>query len=283
MKKFAKVMLILACVFLAVGIGFAAAGAAMGASVGDTELSGSFGDGLRRIKNMTLDNDFDFDWDLDDVSDTGESSGDTRKYTVDAAEEMKIDLLNDELILQTHEGENIIVEVENDTSQNVKVDSSSKKVEIESTKRKNNRRIIVSYPAGHSFSKIDINVGAGSVSIQDELYADELDVEIGAGELVNETLVTVGILKVEVGAGSAEITDVKADKIDGECGIGSLYISIRGQETDYNYKLECGIGDISIDGESYSGLAKEKKITNAGASGEIDLECGIGEIEIEFE
>ena len=29
-------------------------------------------------------------------------------------------------------------------------------------------------------------------------------------------------------------------------------------------------------------FAKEKKITNTGASGEIDLECGVGEIEISF-
>lgn len=290
MKKFTKGMLILACVFLAVGLGFSVAGAAMGASMEEMDFSGDFRDGARRMKNMVFgNNDWDFDWN-DDDDEAGYSEANwvqndenVRTYPVDAVDEIEIDLRYDELVLKTHAEDTILVSVENDTSGNVKVESSSNKLKIKSTKKKNNRCITVSYPAGRKFSKMDINVGAGNVSAEDDLLADELDVEIGAGEFANDASITAETLKVEVGAGEADITGVSAKKIDGECGIGSLFLSIKGEQTDYNYKLECGIGDISIGDESYSGFAREKKITNPGASGEIDLECGIGEIEIEFE
>lgn len=280
-------MLILACVFLAAGLGFSVAGAAMGAAMEDMDVSTDFQKGAKRLKNiMFLDNDWDFDWDDDDYDSeltVASSDSGTRKYTVDSVEEIEIDLNSDELIFEAHSGNNIVVEVENDASGNVKVKSDSKKLEIESTKRKSNRSITIFYPNGKKFSKVDICVGAGSVSVDGDLTADELDIEIGAGEFTNTASITVNKLDVEVGAGSADITELTVKKVDGECGIGSLSMSIKGKEEEYNYKLECGIGEISIGSDDYSGFAREKDITYPGASGEIDLECGIGEIEIAFE
>lgn len=289
MKKFAKVMLVVACIFLAAGIGFSVAGAAMGATVENMDFSGSFKEGAQKVRSMMfLDNDWDFDWD-DDDDDHGHTAVSSandkgvREYTLDAVDEMEIDLSSDELILRTHSGNQILVEVENDTSGNVKVESDSRKLEIESTKRKSNRRVTISYPAGKKFSEVDICVSAGNVSAEGELWTDQLSIEIGAGEFVNSASVTAETLEVEVGAGSAEIQGLTVKNIDGECGVGSLCMSIKGNEEDYNYNLECGIGDISIGSNSYSGLAREKDITYPGASGTIDLECGIGEIEIDFE
>lgn len=289
MRKFTKFMLVVAGVFLAVGIGFSAAGAALGATAADMDFSGDLGMGAVKVKNIMFgDNDWDFDWEDDEEDHHNELSGSSsgkgsQSYMAEAVDKVEIDLRYDELILKSHTGENILIEVENDEDGDVKVKSDSKKLEIESKKRKSNRCITVSYPVGRKFSEMDICVGAGSVSVQSELYADKLDVEIGAGEFISEEAVISSQLDIEVGAGSAEFQKVTANKIDGECGIGSLSISLTGQETDYNYKLECGIGDIAIGDEDYSGLAREKKITNSGASGEIDLECGIGEIEIDFE
>lgn len=113
--------------------------------------------------------------------------------------------------------------------------------------------------------------------------ADKMEIEIGAGEFVNSDSITVTGLDVEVGTGSAELTGVTAQKISGECGIGSLSLSIEGKVEDYDYNLECGIGDITIGDDNYSGFAKEKEITYPGSTGEIDLECGIGEIQLSFE
>lgn len=280
MKKFAKIMLIIACIFLILGVGFAAAGAAMGATVKDMDLSEDFKDGVQIMKNIII---------SDDVLERDDNSSDTdsfgsdgiRTFSAELTDRLEIDLCSDELILREYDGDKVMIEVEDEDADDVKIQSSSK-LEIKTTKAKSNRCIIVSYPRGKNFSEMEISVDAGSVNVENALYADKLDVQIGAGEFVNESTISVKELDVEVGAGSAEIMGLTAKKIDGECSLGSLMLEINGKETDYNYKLECGVGEISIDGESYGGFAKEKKITNTGASGEIDLECGVGEIEISF-
>ncbi len=286
MRKFTKIMVILTCVFLAVGIGFSAAGAAMGASGKDIpEVKKEV---YRATDFMVWDGDWDFDWDDEEdkshenVASSGEDEG-IRRYEAQAADVVEIDLYYEELILQAHSGNNILVEVENDPGQNVKVKSGSSKLKIESSKRKSGRLVTVFYPAGKKFSKMEICVGAGSVDIQDALFADKLEMEIGAGEFVNGDSITVKSLEVEVGAGDAELTGITAQKLDGECGVGSLSISLNGKAEDYNYNLECGIGTITIADDNYSGFAKEKEITYPGAVGEVDLECGIGEIKLSFE
>lgn len=277
--------MVLACTFLAVGIGFSAAGVAMGASGKDIpEVKKNV---TRVADYMVLDGDWDFDWDDDDDGNHQEAasdeSGGIRTYQVEAAENMEIDLRYDELILQTYTGDKILVEVENDSSQSVKVETGSSGLKIKSTKKKSGRSVTVSYPIGKNFSKLEICVGAGSVEIQGDLMADKMEIEIGAGEFTNRDSITVKSLDVEVGTGNAELTGVTARKIDGECGIGSLSLSIKGKVEDYDYHLECGIGDITIADYSYSGFAKEKEITYPGSAGEIDLECGIGEVRLSFE
>lgn len=283
MKRFAKFMLIIACVFLALGIGFSAAGAAMGASVKDMDLSEDFKEGVQIMKNIVIsDHDRDSDDDKDDHDRDFGTDG-TSIFTAELADRVEFDLCSDELILREYNGDKMTIEVGSEYADDVKIQSSSSELEIKTKKSKSNRCIIVSYPKGRHFKEMEICVDAGSVEVENALSVDKLEVQIGAGDFTNDSTVSVAELDVEVGAGSAEITGLTAKKIDGECSIGSLILGICGKEADYNYKLECGVGEININGESYGGFAKEKKISNTGASGEIALECGVGEIEIYFE
>lgn len=286
MKKFTKFMLILVCIFLVLGVGFSAAGAAMGATVKDMSLSEDWKDGVQIMKNIILSDKsrHSDDEEEDNWNSKAESQGndDVQTFTFETAKQMQMNLCSDELILRETDGDKIIIEVERENAEDVKIQSSSSGLEVKTTRTRSDRSIIISYPKGTRFSEMEIEVDAGSVCVEDALLADKLEIQIGAGEFVNASTISVNELDVEVGAGSAEITDLTAKRIDGECSLGSLMLEINGKETDYNYKLECGVGEISIDGESYGGFAKEKKITNTGASGEIDLECGVGEIEISF-
>lgn len=277
MKKFAKIMMITACVFLALGIGFSAAGAAMGASAKDMDLSDDFRDGMQIMRNIVVSNGDH------DAESSGSGTDGTDAFPADVVERMEFELCSDELILREYEGDKIMIEVEDEDTDDVKINASSSEVKIKTTKSKNNRCIIVSYPKSKHFREMEIDVDAGSVCVEDSLSADKIEVKIGAGEFMNDSVISAEELNVEVGAGSAEITELTAKKIDGECSLGSLVLGICGEEDDYSYNLECGIGEININGESYGGFAREKKITNPGATGEIDLECGVGEIELSFE
>lgn len=172
-------------------------------------------------------------------------------------------------------------------------------------------------PKGMSLDSIDLEIGAGTLE-SIALEADKIDVEADAGEIVIESLrgneidvaanagtleikeITAQSLSAETGAGSITIRNFSAEdadlnasagslavegkigrNADFECGAGSISVTLQGTETDYDYRLECAMGEINLNGEEYSGLSREKDIKNGG-KGTIDVECSVGSIEIRF-
>ena len=288
MKKFVKIMLILATAFLAVGIGFSIAGAAMGATVGSVKVLKNIGAHVSWNKFVeTVDGNWDEDdgWDEDDRGKKAVASrknGSTKVYEIALAEELEIDLKYDELILKEYDGDTIKVEVTNDSAGKVSVKSDDHELKITSTGRKNDRSIQVSYPKGSTFKNLDIEVDAGTVGVSGTIYADEFSVTVGAGEFTGNGDITARECDIEVGAGEISLSKLDAYNISGECGMGSMKLGLKGKETDYDYRLECGIGEISIGNSEYSGLGTEKSINN-GTDRILELECGMGEITVTFE
>ena len=87
---------------------------------------------------------------------------------------------------------------------------------------------------------------------------------------------------LEIGTGSMTFADLSARKTDGECGLGELDLTLTGTQEDYNYDLECGVGNLDVGSDSYSGLGREKSISNKGADRKLNLECGMGNISVDF-
>lgn len=127
--------------------------------------------------------------------------------------------------------------------------------------------------------QVEIEVGAGEVEIG-KLSAEEADFEVGAGLIsVNGAVVENCSVSVDIGEALYEGTITRA--ADVECNMGSVSLQLTGQETDYNYQLECATGSIDIGNNSYSGLGDEKFIDHHAAA-TIDVECAMGTVSIEF-
>ena len=58
--------------------------------------------------------------------------------------------------------------------------------------------------------------------------------------------------------------------------------NIFAEESDYEYDLECGIGDLKVGGNFYGGVGNSQHISNPDANRHMNLECGIGKIEVVF-
>lgn len=72
-----------------------------------------------------------------------------------------------------------------------------------------------------------------------------------------------------------------AGDLDADCGMGNMDVRLDAKEEDYNYKIDVGMGDISVGNNSFGGMAQSKDIDN-GADADMDLECGMGSIKIHF-
>lgn len=120
------------------------------------------------------------------------------------------------------------------------------------------------------------------VILPQHMKFDEVDLEVGAGEADVKGLVA-NAMDIEVGAGQANITNLDVKNLNAETGTGELYVELVGSEADYSYSVECGIGEIKVNGNSLGGFGSEQNITNPGASRFLSLECGIGQVQVAFQ
>lgn len=123
-------------------------------------------------------------------------------------------------------------------------------------------KITITIPYGISFDEVDLQIGAGEANVE-QLVATEMDIQVGAGK--------------------ATVYELDVKELNAETGAGQLYAELVGSQMDYNYDIECGIGEIQIGDSSYGGIGSEQHVENPKAGRSVELECGIGEIQIDFQ
>lgn len=126
----------------------------------------------------------------------------------------------------------------------------------------------------------DLQMGIGELYVEN-IDAGELKMEVGAGTAALDWF-TADELDVEVGVGTVEASGDTRQQADLECGVGSLVYTAAGKEADFNYSLECGVGELNVGVNSYSGLGVEQTVDNR-AQKTMNIVCDVGSTEIYFE
>lgn len=142
-----------------------------------------------------------------------------------------------------------------------------------------NLKLTIFVPKGYEFEDVNIDLGAGELTAA-ELNTKDLDIELGAGNIVINNL-TAQDIDCECGCGNVELYGSINGDLDAELGLGNLTAEITGKETDYNYKISCAMGNITIGDSSYAGFSSAKKIDNS-ASNTFNIDCALGNAEIFF-
>lgn len=223
--------------------------------------------------------------DLEDSNEWNNSAvpehvGDLEVYNFEGLTNLEVDASLDEIIIKEYDGTGIQVETD-DRNDRVRVRQEGSTLKIKSL-TKEGAVITVYYPSKTEFHEWDLEVGAGSIYIENDLSVNELDIEVGAGELISEGVLTVREMNIDVGAGDVNIHALDAAVLEAECGMGKLEINAVGQESDYSYNVECGMGSLTVGDNNYSGISEEHRVSNANAKKRMELECGMGEINVSF-
>lgn len=159
-------------------------------------------------------------------------------------------------------------------------------------------KLLIHVPEKAVFGDVTMKVGAADVKMDvTGLTCENLTLDVGAGNFetdgftVNQTLnASIGAGNLEIGGGNYQDVEMNCGvgnlefagtvngNLTGECGMGNVTLDLNGTETDYDYKLACGMGQIAINGTTYSAISGNKTITNENIIGTIDLDCGMGQI-----
>ena len=116
------------------------------------------------------------------------------------------------------------------------------------------------------------------------MWAEEVSLSVGAGQITAQFLETEH-LDTECGAGSIELLGtVLAGDAEIDCKLGSIVLTLANsvEQSNYDYELSCGAGEVTVGNKSYSGLFREAESDN-GSGRLIKADCGLGSIVIQFE
>jgi len=246
------------------------------------------------------------DMDVSEYIDTGKLEFDSTKekeFLADSFENLDFDLTAGSFEIVEGDSDKIIVR----SAKKIDMAQSGKTLTVVTDKgvkvhsfgiANKGHHVEITLPKDKKFHNIELEVGAGQLEA-DSLVAEDIKMHIGAGSIIVDTLTceegeivvgageaiinegVCGKLDLEVGLGDLQYDGSLSGDLDAECGMGNMDISLDGKEEDFNYQIEVGMGSITVENNSYGGMAQSKEIDN-GADAKMDLDCGMGSINIEF-
>lgn len=195
------------------------------------------------------------------------------------------------------EGTEFYVE-DNDGKRSDDVYISGNTLYIENDGRREPLYIIL--PSEYLFNYVDINLEAGYLQVE-RLKGKNMLISVGAGELAAENIVsedscqlscgagsiraermTVTSLTASVGLGSIDLTLTGIESADIKTGIGETILNLPRSSKDYDYQVSCGAGEVTIDGDSYSGLGRSHGMVN-DTGRMLRIDNGMGTTELYFD
>lgn len=135
-------------------------------------------------------------------------------------------------------------------------------------------------PRGMQFKEVEITLAAGSLDIEN-INARSLGIDVAAGKATIRNCNTEQ-LDVETGAGEVDVRGNIAREAEFDTGVGTILFQTTGKQEDFNYLLECGVGEIQLGEKTYSGFSGETNINNHKAK-EINIDCGVGSVRVLFQ
>lgn len=165
-------------------------------------------------------------------------------------------------------------------------DSKNGKVKIGCTKNhwdfSDDVQISIIIPSNYKIEHLAIENAAGNLLLSGNYSVNNFDLDLAAGDVVIKD-VSFKTAELEVAAGNTSLHNTRIlEELDIECAAGNTELTLPGSESDYNYDLECGLGQLKLDGSSFSGFSNTYKHNNHSDI-EINIECACGNIEVHFQ
>ena len=144
----------------------------------------------------------------------------------------------------------------------------------------NNKRHVLTVPAGTEWEEAELTAELSNIS-KDTLQAGDVSLESDLGVIEIGDL-QARRLEAEANMGSIEA----AGRVDGDVTVdtdmGSVRLSLQAKPEDFDYEIRTGMGSITVGGQDYSGMDREKIVEN-GSDRKMKLDSSMGSIEILWE
>ena len=201
-------------------------------------------------------------------------------YTCDfrGIKRLEVDVQNAQITIFATDNEKEFTYYFNKGNSIATVDGSTLKLEDKSN-IKDKVELELYIPMG-VLKEIEIEAINGNL-VADKIVADNVTIEIDNASVQIEELMVEDKAELQINAGQMVVGFYSGTNLETECAMGSIMVVCEGKQEDYNYDLECGMGQIRIQDNIYSGIGNDLQ-TSGESNKSIKAECAMGEIILEF-
>ncbi|MDQ0359965.1 DUF4097 family beta strand repeat-containing protein [Breznakia pachnodae] len=261
-RKPTFILVIVACVFLVLGIGILSVGVVQGGNVHfKQQRFGPVSTVVFTDKKASKNNDT---YTSDNKVTSIELDADLGDITFEKGDEFSVEFKNFD------DGE---VSFKDDNG-DITIDTGVKSISISLAGFDNaDRRIIVTVP--ESCKEIEIDANLGSVKLSN-LTLDKLDVKVDLGS-IDATGINIRKGDFNLNLGDLDFEGNVSEELKADADLGSIDILLNKTRSDYSYDLKTDLGNVSIEGSSHH----EYKDSN-GSKPLIKGKASLGDIDIDF-
>ena len=89
--------------------------------------------------------------------------------------------------------------------------------------------------------------------------------------------------ELDASMGTAKVSRLTCEnKTSIQVGAGQVSASLTGYESEYNYKVDVGLGSVSIGDNHFSGIT-DQKMNHGTTQKLIDVDCALGKVNVRTE
>lgn len=315
MKKFTKVTLIIAAVFVMLGITLCCVGATVAGGLKNLRTmaqSGAlnfgnwhFEDGVYYKGEDLIENVGGLELDVNILSEGEENSRNHYDHDIKQIE-MDLDLAN--VIIKSTEQDGITITMENGFTKHYKEYLEEDTLRVTYDGGTNNYKdapnITIYVPIDCALEEINIETDLGNVEIWDftqgievlKVVANLGNIEIHNSEIRGNSIVEADMgnaqmlqvickdVEMHSDMGAVCFKGIVNGNLDLSADMGSAEATISGKETDYNVYLSTDMGQVHHNNGHYSNdTSGNYYCENSGAKGDIRIHSSMGEVKLNFE
>lgn len=137
----------------------------------------------------------------------------------------------------------------------------------------------ITIPHAVMLDELEISLGAGKLDAA-EITCQTADIEVGAGTITLTDFSCINGARFEVNAGSIAVDGTLSGKTRINCALGDAKLTLD-RPANYGYDVDCGLGMVRLDGNSFSGLSNDVR-HNSDATDFYKINCDVGNVDISF-
>ena len=138
----------------------------------------------------------------------------------------------------------------------------------------------VTIPENCNPEKVEINIGAGELTVNGISASKSAILNVGAGAMTLNDCV-MNDVSMDCGMGRLEYNGTLTGKGSIECGMGSVAVHTAGDPASFGADVNCGLGTVRFGDNRWSGITES--VYHKDAANFFKLDCGIGSIEFLME